>query len=508
MTIRRMLATSLGILLLVPVLATVFNYNRELAAILAIERLLFAGTALLTLLAGAVATFTTGRFSATLRAIMAILVPPLFCLAAGVKLPLVTAMILTMVILINHLPPVFLRRLTQTRGREVASALLVLAGYPFLLASCPVIIGHVAGHLIGGPKWAARLKTIARLALLAVILPGMAAVAAFYNPSTPESPGSHCIARGNYFDLEIDPATCRLFACNIGRDRIEAFDLRDLRLPPLRKHFPCTTVQYIAHDPEARRLFLYDIDPGRIFTIDSNTLKIIDVRELGPVYSEGSAMPVYDPSSGLVYISVEVGEIAVLDLVTHQVTKRFPGLGNRNLDQEIDVTDRRLFLSYPFGNRHIAVIDLDTLTELPSIPLPQYGSQIALDPRTDLLYVPLSRSPRLLVINWRTGRIEAERRIDRWVRTIQLDLHNRLIFTISFVTSTIRAIDLDDGSCKGSWQTGRWPRRLALDETRGKAYVATKMEGLWEIDYRGLLASGGLEAPGAVGAHSITGALP
>src|SRR5215467_808906 len=178
------------------------------------------------------------------------------------------------------------------------------------------------------------------------------------------------------------PELGRVYASTTGEHTVAAVDMATLttiaRIGPIK--YP----DGIAYAPEPKRVFVSDEHGDADAVIDAATNSLVTTIPLGG----GAGNTVYDPGSKRILVAVHGrNELAVIDPATARIINRYPVHGIEHPHGiALDVSDRLAFVAGE-GNNRVAVMDLESMKVLMTVPVGNDPDVVAFDPGLKLLYV-------------------------------------------------------------------------------------------------------------------------
>lgn len=198
--------------------------------------------------------------------------------------------------------------------------------------------------------------------------------------------------------IQVDKAGNRLL---LGHEGNHSFDVFDLSSRQLVKVVATGTSQDAATDKKRHAYYVSGNDPGRMVTVDSQTLAVTGQVPL----PDDTDLIGYDPKTGLVHICDDkAAQQWVIDPATQKIVATITFDGKGLEDMALDTKKRRLYQAVK-GTSTIAAVDLDSNKILAVWPLaPDKGPHgIALDRKMDRLLVACAAN--LVMLDTTTGKI-------------------------------------------------------------------------------------------------------
>jgi DNA-binding beta-propeller fold protein YncE len=178
------------------------------------------------------------------------------------------------------------------------------------------------------------------------------------------------------------PELDRVYASTTGGHNVTVVDMTSLRI--VAKAGPVKYPDGLAYAPGPNRVFVSDEHGDADAVIDAGTNSLVTTIPLGG----GAGNTVYDPGSKRILVAVHGrNELAVIDPATARIINRYPVHGIEHPHGiALDVSDRLAFVAGE-GNNRVAVMDLESMQVLMTVPVGNDPDVLAFDPGLKLLYV-------------------------------------------------------------------------------------------------------------------------
>jgi DNA-binding beta-propeller fold protein YncE len=178
------------------------------------------------------------------------------------------------------------------------------------------------------------------------------------------------------------PELGRVYASVTGEHKVAAVDMKTLQT--LARVGPINYPDGIAYAPGPQRVFVSDEHGDVDAVIDTKTNLLVASIPLGG----GAGNTVYDAGSGHILVAVhEKNEVVAIDPATMRIIGRYPMAGIQSPHGiALDQSGRLAFVAGE-ENHMLAVVDLNTMKVLATLPVGEDPDVLAFDPGLKRLYV-------------------------------------------------------------------------------------------------------------------------
>jgi hypothetical protein len=393
------------------------------------------------------------------------------------------AVSLAVVLLLNWLP--------QSAGLEASGpgrllrrlvAVVPLLSEGLLAPRYLAWLRRSAGVRPGGAEtlWRAAVPGAAVVALgLAVFLRGT--TLAPIERALRSGPDVTLMAKGDFNGLELDKTGQALFATGHGLAHLTRYDLVSGRVSQSVE----TTggAQDLAYDLAADEVLMFDTARKAVLVFASESLelrRVIPAPELSP----GDPWILADDRTDTLLLSSEADEevgspLLVLDRSTGKVLDRRPEAAGNVLRRP---GSNLVYLSFFRRGQGLLAYDLAKLRYVARTPTDERVDRMAYDGRRNELLVASPVAGRVLRYDGDTLRPRPPVETIFGVRVIAIDAPRDLMLVGSLSTGKVAAVSLADHRLLKTWYVGPWPRSIALDSARGRAFVSSN-GALYRLDY-------------------------
>lgn len=217
---------------------------------------------------------------------------------------------------------------------------------------------------------------------------------------------------GRIDHLSFDSKHQRIFVAALGNNTVEVVDLKNEKVIHSIKnlHEP----QGLVYIPKNNTLLVANGDNGECDIFNAESFQKTNSIKLG-----GDADNVrYSSTDNKIYVGYGNGGIAIIDATTFNIISKIPLSGHPESFQ-IDKLENKIYVNVP-DKKLIEVIDLTKKIVTSKCKITEATSNfpMCLDEKNHRLFVGCRHSPKLLVIDTKTGRTITSFEIDRDVDDI------------------------------------------------------------------------------------------
>jgi len=237
---------------------------------------------------------------------------------------------------------------------------------------------------------------------------------------------------GRIDHLSADVTGRRLFVAALENSTVEVLNLRTGDFQSIPDFDDPQGVRFV---PELKKLFVASGGDGTCKIVDGVTLQIKRALKLG----KDADNVRYDAATKKIYVGYGRGGLAVMDATSGNKTAEIPLDGHPESFQ-LETAGQRIFVNVP-SSRKVAVIDRKKNQVVSNWRLSAEANYpMALDERSNRLFLGCRRPPSLLVLDTATGQLKTRITIDGDTDDIFYDALRRRIY-VSCGTAFIDIIE-------------------------------------------------------------------
>lgn len=293
----------------------------------------------------------------------------------------------------------------------------------------------------------------------------------------------------DYGWIGFDPVRRALIACGNGLEHVEVYDLAG-DAPQLRRSAAASArAQFCGFDAEREEIIVFNRRSSHLLRIDIGSLVATDSIPLS--LPGGEVFVAADPLTNTIVAGAEgsgapdtaagtTPGTAVIDRTTGQVLETVnltPGYLVRHAGGGV------VYVDY-FNRSPSEVIRFDAAERRVThrVATDGYLDRMVHEPRRDEVLVASPLRSRVLRFGAGDLTPRGAYRTAFGTRAVAVDTLRDLMLTTNLVRGTLDVHDLSDGRRRARYRLGAWPRSIALDVSRGEAFVSS-MGALYRVSY-------------------------
>ncbi|WP_339026287.1 hypothetical protein WI604_16380 [Bradyrhizobium symbiodeficiens] len=296
--------------------------------------------------------------------------------------------------------------------------------------------------------------------------------------------GVRQIASGDYNWITVDKDNKVLFAVGHGFDRLQKFDLSDLKKPPSESEVSVGGPQGFNYSSSTDEIYLLNTETKRLLVLDASTLKLKRTLEAGMV-SPGDPWIASDDRTNTILIVSEADELdssplVLIDRATGDVLDaRNEDAGNLTTDPASPLA----YLSFFRRRSRVSIYDIQKREIVRTAPIGPHAERMALWKENNELLVTLPPQSSIARVDANSLEVKGNIKTEFGVRAIAVDLDDNLLFTGSIATGRVEIIDLKTLESRRKIYLGPWLRTIEVVPKKGVAYVSSN-GAIYEVKYK------------------------
>ncbi|QIP09040.1 YncE family protein [Bradyrhizobium symbiodeficiens] len=292
------------------------------------------------------------------------------------------------------------------------------------------------------------------------------------------------IASGDYNWIQADKDHKHIFAVGHGFDRVQKFDLSDMRKPPIESDVSAGGPQDFAYSPVANEIYVLNTDTKQLLYLDAETLKLKRSVDAGMV-SPGDPWIAADERTNTILLVSEEDEavgspLVLIDRTTGKVLDaRNEDAGNLTLDPSRSLA----YLSFFRRQSRVSVYDVNKRDIVRTASIGPHAERMALLKSSNELLVTLPPKSSIARLDTESLELKGNLKTEFGVRAIAIDTQDNLLFTGSIATGRIEIFDVKTLESRTKLYLGPWLRTIEVVPERGVAYVSSN-GAIYEFKYK------------------------
>ena len=268
-------------------------------------------------------------------------------------------------------------------------------------------------------------------------------------------------AGANPTSIAADAANGRAYVVNAGDGAVSVLDGKTdevIATVPVGAH-PYS----IAADSAAGKIYVTRTYSDQLMVIDAATNQLSGIKAGSP-----DLVAVNEKTHTVYLLSYEMGDLAILDGVTHNITRT--SVGMHAWGMALNSATGVLYIAKP-GDGSIAVLapgsTTPTFIHTGGIPC-----AVAINPRTHTIYAADYAGDRIFAISSSTARVVAEIPVGNRPEGIAVDPEHNRVYAANTLSHNITVIDGLTNKVVRTQPTDSAPYAIAVDPVRRKLHVA------------------------------------
>ncbi|MCX5668008.1 MAG: hypothetical protein NTY34_06850 [Candidatus Omnitrophica bacterium] len=278
------------------------------------------------------------------------------------------------------------------------------------------------------------------------------------------------IANGNFYSMQIDAATDRLFACDIEHYSLKVFDLSGLDPGPKKIKKMPAELQDVRLNEAKRELYYFDRTRDIMLVYDADSLRL-KRRSSFPFEGGYSARVSFDNRSHTIAVAREKDYMWIIDMETLLPVERL-GAGDSNEFIIFNEKSNRYILSYFKSFDFIRLVSPDG-KDIREIRARRYQGGLAASNKNNELYVALPLRGEISVYDLKTFALKRKIPTVFGVRGIACDEENNIIVAASMCTGYVDVIDLGTDRRISRDFVGYYLREICLNLQKEEAFISS-----------------------------------
>ena len=287
------------------------------------------------------------------------------------------------------------------------------------------------------------------------------------------------IVSGDFYALNLDPQTGRLFAAGKGDGLLHIFDLQNLRANPQKIKLGRGEIQDIRTNMGRREFYYFDRVSELLTVYDMDTLQPRRQSQ-EPLKGTGSAKIAFDNRSGTIVVIREFDFLWVLDLQTLKPIQKVE-IGDRIESALFNEKLNRYLLTYFEKYPFMRLLSPDG-NQIQELRVPQMQGGIAISNENKEFYVALPLRGEIFVFDRQTLSLRRKIRTVFGVRGMAVGTKKNLLVAVSMFNGHTDILDIRKNESLCRPFTGYYLREVALDEKKEQAFISSMLGGIYRLD--------------------------